>query len=243
MQIIPLIYLKGGKAVYPADSRPAWFQENLSQLCSYFVSQGASTLYVNDLNVPLVGKSENFLMLEAAAKQSGLELWVTGNFRSLAAIELYFEIGMKKVVLGGIAYQDPNLLKQATQRFPQKIAVLIEVKNKHVVIPGLVAPTKKTALDYAERFEEQGVSVLCYSDSDLNDTQNFCVKTKVPVVALCDIQNMQDLTKLFECESAGLAGVVIGKPFYENRLDVRSCVSFLNDLAAMSNQEITLKPE
>ncbi len=242
MQLIPLIYLKNGKAASPSETTPAWFSEEPSALARYFLQEGTEALYINDLNIPPTGKGENFAAIQSLAENKSLRLWVTGNFKSVVAIEMVLQTGVEKIILGSSAYQDSKLLKEAAQKFPQKIGVLIEVKNKRVVIPGLVTPSHKTANDYASRFEADGVSVLCYADESLEGIQSFCSHTKVPVVTLLDIQAMQDLRSLFEMESVGLSGVVVGKPLYENKIDFHSSISFLNDLAVASAQEPTTNP-
>lgn len=239
MQLIPFIYLKNGKAASPAETNPTWFREDPLELAQYFSAQGGENCYINDLNVPATGKSENFPAIQLLTENLKLKLWVTGNFKSVASIESYLQMGIEKIILGATAYQDPRLLKEAAQKFPQKIGVLIEVKNKRVVIPGLVAPSHKTAQDYASHFEADGASVLCYADESPEGIKEFCGYAKVPVIALLDIQAMEDLRNLFEMESSGLSGVVIGKPLYENKIDLHSSITFLNDLAVAAAQETT----
>lgn len=251
MELLPLIYLKQGRAAPPVGARPAWFQEDPAALAKSLEAQGAAALYLNDLNVPVTGRSENFSAIQAIRKSTNLQLWVTGNFRSITAIDPYAEAGVDKIVLSGSAYQDPALLKQASQKFFKKMAVIIEVKNKRVVIPGLVAPSHRSAADYAQRFEEDGVAALCYLDSspqglmtddNLKAFKDFCVAAKAPVVVFSDIRKMQDLEKLFACEPSGLWGAVLGKPLYEGAFDLHSCIVFLNDLSVGTKQEKTITP-
>lgn len=240
MLLIPLIYLKNGKAQKPVGTNPAWFREELLELAKILAEQGAKALYINDLNIPATGKSENTAIIEALQKNLGLQLWVAGNFQSIAAIEGYAEVGVDKIVVGSLAYQHPDLLEKAAKHFEKKIVAPIEVRNKHVVIPGMVAPVHKTALDYADRFEEAGVAALCYLDSDLGNIKEFCNHVRIPVLSLNDPQTPNDLEKLFDCERSGLVGVVMGKVLYENRLDLHGSLAFLDDLASASAQEPTL---
>lgn len=240
MELIPLIYLKNGKAARLAEANPVWFQDDPLELAQYFAKQGVSSLYLNDLNVSATGKGENFAAILSIVEKLKLKLWVTGNFKSFSSVETYIQAGVEKIVLGASAYQDPKLLKAAAQKFPQKISVLIEVKNKKVVVPGLVAPSHKLAQDYAARFEADGTSALCYADESLDGIKEFCRQSKAPVLALTDIQVMQDLRKLFEAESTGLMGVVIGKPLYEDKIDLHSSIAFLNDLAVVDIKEATI---
>lgn len=252
MELFPLIYLKNGKAHLPVGTKASWFREEASDLALNLESQGAPGLYLSDLNVPLAGKGENSAAILSIQKKTKLKLWVSGQFRSTAAMEAYMDMGVEKLVLGGEAYQNPQLVKEAAQKFGPKIAVLIEVKNNRVVVPGLVTPSHKTALDYAKRFEDDGASALCFSDSNaqgilaeenIKGIRDFCAQVQVPVLALSDIQKMQDLEKLFESDKAGLKGVVLGKSLYSGAVDLRSSLAFLNDLAITFAQEETEVPD
>lgn len=248
MELFPLIYLKNGKAHLPVGTKAAWFSEDASELVLNLEKQGALSLYVSDLNVPLAGKGENCTAIQAIQKKTKLKLWVSGQFRSTAAMETYMDMGVEQLVLGGAAYQDTHLVKEAVQKFGPKIAVLIEVKNNRVVVPGLVTPSHKTALDYAKRFEDDGANALCFCDSNaqgilgeenIQAIREFCAQVQVPVLCLSDIQKMQDLEKLFESDKAGLKGVVLGKSLYSGAVDLHSSIAFLNDLAITFAQEET----
>lgn len=243
MLLFPLIYLKNGKAQKPVGTNPTWFQESGLALAKTLIGQGAQALYCNDLNVPQTGRSENLGILQEIIQQLKSQVWVAGNFRSLSVMESYASIGVDKINVGPLAYQNPNLFQEVCQQFPQKIMAPIEVRNKHVVIPGMVSPAHKTALDYAKRFEEAGCAALAYSDSNLESIPEFCNQVKIPVLSLNDIVSTHDLEKMFACERSGLIGVVIGKPLYENRLDLHSSIAFLNDLAVATSQEPTLTEE
>lgn len=250
MQLIPLIYLKNGKATQPVGTRPEWFSEEAVSLVQALVSQGAQALYINDLNIPTAGKSPNFSSIAAIRKNfTDLNIIVTGNFRTLQSIDDYAELGVQKVVLTGAAYQVPDFAADAVKKFYKLISVRIEVKNGRVVIPGLIGPTRKSALDYGKQFEENGVTSLCLADTNLDGVmdashfqsiQAFCTQMSVPVLSLGDIQKMQDLEPLFAAESSGLYGTVVGKSLYSNAIDLHSCKAYLDDLAASVNIEETV---
>ncbi len=249
MLLLPLIYLKNNKAQKPVGTNPVWFRENPLELAKILVEQGAKVLYIQDLNVPTTGKSENLGAIENILKNLTVNVWVSGHFRSLSVIDDYAQAGVDKIVIGSAAYENPNFVAEAAKKWKQKIAAQIEVRNKRVVIPGMVAPAHKTALDYAKRFEENGVATLCYSDSDgqgqlteenFKGIHDLCDHIQIPVLSLNDPQSSSDLERFFDLESAGLLGVVLGKSLYENRLDLHGSISFLDDLAVAKAQEPTL---
>lgn len=245
MLLLPHIYLKNGKAVRPPGSNPAWFQEEGAALAKVLAGQGAGALYLNDLNVPPTGHGENFGVIREIKQTFHAALWLTGNFTTLTAIETYAELGIDKINVGPLAYQNPAVFAEACQKWPQKIAAPIEVRHNRVVIPGMAAPAHKKPSDYAKRFEETGAAAICFNEGDhqLSNIQSFCTQVQVPVLSLNDAATTEELEKFFEMEAAGLIGVVMGKSLYEGRLDLHSSIAFLNDLAAATTREPTLLEE
>lgn len=241
MLLLPLIYLKGGKAVLPPLTNPSWFHEDGVALAKTLIQQGAAALYINDLNIPQTGHGENFSIIREIKKTLGVQLWVTGPFATITAIEALAELGVDKINVGALAYQKPDVFHEACRRWPPKIAAPIEVRHNHVVIPGMVAPAHKKPADYAKRFEEAGAAALCLQENDQNfqNIKTFCTEVRVPVLSLNEAATRGDLEKFFEMEQAGLVGVVLGKALYETRLDLHSSIALMNDLAVATTQEPT----
>ncbi|MBI4224253.1 MAG: tRNA-dihydrouridine synthase [Deltaproteobacteria bacterium] len=239
---MPLIYLKDSKALRPPGTNPAWFHEDGVALAKTLATQGALALYINDLNIPQTGHSDNFPVIREIKQTLNAQLWVTGNFQTLTALEAFAELGVDKINVGALAYQNPQVFQEACQQWPQKIAAPVEVRHGRVVIPGMAAPAHKKPADYAKRFEEAGAAALCFTEGDHNfqNVKTFCTQVKVPVLALNEPATTGDLEKFFEMERAGLIGVVMGKSLYETRLDLHSSIAFLNDLAVATTQEPTL---
>lgn len=242
MLLLPLIYLKGGKAVHPPGPAPSWFHEDGVALARTLNGQGAAALYLNDLNVAQTGHSENFPVIREIKKTLNAQLWLTGNFQTLTAIEAFAELGIDKINAGALAYQNPQVFQEACQKWPQKIAAPVEVRHNRVVVPGMVSPAHKKPADYAKRFEEAGAAALCFFEGDQNfaNIKTFCTQVKVPVLSLNEPATTGDLEKLFEMERAGLIGTVMGNALYAGRLDLHSSIALLNDLAVAASQEPTL---
>ena len=241
MLVIPHLFLKNKKSAIPAEGRPVWFSEDPLVLSKTFADSGAEQLFITDSNIPGAAKSENVDIIEKIISSCNLPVLVSGNFRSIESAEPYFQIGVDKIILGAPAYQDPDFLKSACQKFKGKIAVHIQVRDKKVFIPGWIAPSHKTVLDYAERFEEQGISAFCYAEEKFETIQDFCLKTKRWVYALSDPQNLQGLEPYAKIPSSYFRGIVLGKPLYEDKIDLHGAIAFASDLAAGQATEDTFQ--
>ena len=242
MQIGPLLYLKNQKAQNAAASAPQpWFQEDPVRLAKNWQENGAEFIYIHDLNVPATGKSENVGAVHALQTATRLPVVLSGNFRSIDAIAPYIQTGVSYVVIGAPAYQTPDFFKTACKTFPGKIVVQIELKNGKVVIPGWIAPSHKTALDYAERFQEEGAAAITYSE--LSSLNSFCGKTTVPIWYGGDLNSIKEIEYIIGIQKNPPRFVVLGKSLYEGHTDLHAATAYLKDLEVKMSQEETLVPE
>lgn len=248
MKLIPHLYLKEGQTFCPVPSKPGWFKGDPAAMVAHFLSQRIEGLFISDLDVPNQGESPNFKAIQSLCDDTNLQLWVWGNFKTLESIERYDTAGVNKIVVGVAAYQHPNFFLEALQKFGKSISTKIDCKSGKVLIPGMVAPSHKAALDYAARFQEDGITALCYSDvssqeqltyEEYKRTKAFCNGVSVPVLCTSEVTRIEDLEGLFHAESSGLAGIVIGKAMYNEAIDLRSAQARLNDLAVTPSFEET----
>lgn len=249
MQLIPHLYLKNGKAISPVPEKPAWFREDPVALARYFLEQRTEGLFLSDLDVPNHGEGPNYPAIRAMCDDTNLKLWVFGNFKTLDSIEPYDTAGVNKIVIGAATYQHPNFFLEALRKFGKSITTKIECKNGRVTIPGMITPSHKAPLEYARRFQEDGVTALCFSDVGARDdlaaeeykrTKDFCNGARVPILCTSEVTRLGDLEGLFAAESSGLSGIVVGKAMYQGIIDLHSAQARLNDLAVNPSFESTL---
>ena len=107
----------------------------------------------------------------------------------------------------------------------------------------------KTAIDYGERFTEQGVKYIFYSDVDANGLMgpenyqrllSFCKKMDFSVVSSSEVQSASDVENLITLGAPKLVGVVLGRSFYEGKIDARSVVEMVSDLVLAKSNEPTI---
>ena len=237
------MYLKDGEVQHPAGVTPQpWFDRNPLALAKQWKSAGAEQIYIQDLNISTKGKNPNAGILRSIQKETGLSIFVTGDFRSVDVVAQYLQEGLAEaVVMGASAYQTQNLFKETCQRFPGKVAVMIEVKNGRVAIPGWVTPSHKTAFDYVERFQEEGAAAIVYSD--FATIADFCSKISLPVWANTEPQNLKEIETVAILIKNRPQKIVLGRVLYEGKLDLHATTVYLNDLDVGFSQEETIQPE
>lgn len=250
MLLVPQVYLKNGRAVRLENTRNRLFDEDISPFLKGLQSAGIEALYVHDLSINPTGHSPHLPLLKEIQAQ-GFHLFVGGNFRSLPSLMSCAEM-TEFIVLGSIAYQDPKLVQEACAHIPGKIAVHIDVRAGKVTIPGWTAAANRTAQEYGAAFKEHGAAAFFYSDlnaqgvcgpENLETTRRFVQAMRLPCYITSDPASAADLERIVGLRSPYVEGVVLGKSFYEDRIDVGAVVGLLADLSVMQSDEATIIDE
>ncbi|GEM_PF-1043371 len=235
MFIVPTIYLRGRRAVNPApDAQPALPSDPMA-LAHIMQAAGVELVHIVDLDAPTATGS---LVHESIIKQYTTHFQLrcqlaAGHLRSADIIQRYLQTGIARVILGSLAYQQPDFAREVAQRFPRQIGIEISVRHQKVFIKGWTVAANKTALEYLERFRDLGITLAVYSDVDehgalgatnFQNIRHFAEQAQMPVLHGCDLQSTAQLHELFYLEKFGVMGTILGKSWYEGRFDLGALV-------------------
>lgn len=230
MKIYPAIDLKEGKCVrlFKGDMAQATiYNESVLDQAQQFEKMGVKNLHVVDLDGAITGQAVNHEYIKQIIAGTDLELQIGGGIRDLKAIENWLEIGVKKVILGTVAANNPEIVKQACKEFPGHVIVGIDAKNGNVATQGWVEDSGVKAVDLAKKFEDCGVSKIIYTDiardgalSGVNEeeTANLAKNITIPVIASGGVSKIEDVAALTAYESDGVEGVIVGRAYYEGKI-------------------------
>lgn len=251
MILIPQFYLRGGKVVLPEGTTSPTFSDNPMKTALALKDAGAEAIHVVDLGIVPVGTSPHLAVIKQIHDTLGLAIYVGGGFKTTRAIEPYVDAGVELVALGSIAYQQPAFLEEAAKKFPARIATHIDVKAGRVTIPGYTVVANKTAFDYAERFVGQGVRYIFYAETGANDLmaeehfaklESFARKVTVRVLCTSGVASLADVERIAKISIGAprLDGLVLGRPLFEGRIDLRGAVAMVSDVMMSAGDESTL---
>ena len=236
MLIIPAIDIRGGKCVrlFQGDyEKETIYGEDPEAMARRWIEQGARHLHLVDLNGAREGTPRNQEIIHRIMKISAVPVQVGGGIRKFADIEDYMTAGAVRVILGTIAYRDPQFLQDACRRWPGKIAVDVAAKNGMAAISGWTQETGIGAVDLARRCEALGASWVIYTDIlrdgaqkgiNLANTRAVARALKIPVIASGGISSLADIASLLPLEADGVGGVIIGRALYAGSLDLREAI-------------------
>ncbi len=236
MKIYPAIDLKEGKCVrlFKGDMAQAKiYNESALDQAQKFEKMGVKNLHVVDLDGAIAGKPVNSEVVKQIIENTDLHVQLGGGIRDLQAIENWLNVGLNQVILGTIAVQNPEIVKEACAKFPGKIIVGIDAKGGNVATQGWVEDSGVRAVDLAKKFEDCGVSKIIYTDIardgaltgvNIEETVNLARAVSIPVVASGGVASVKDIDNLKKREGDGIEGVIIGKAYYEGRVKLEEII-------------------
>jgi phosphoribosylformimino-5-aminoimidazole carboxamide ribotide isomerase len=240
MKIFPAIDIKNGKCVRllkgDFDKSTIYEKTPLDQ-AKEFSNQGFRDLHIVDLDGALKGEPVNGKLIEEICKLTNLNVFglkmriqVGGGIRSIDHIKKLIDAGVDRVVLGTIAVEDIKFLEKACNKFKNKIAVGLDVRNGFIALKGWKEQTKILASDFLMKIKDIGVSRIIYTDIERDGTltrPNFeetikivkLLENKIPVVVSGGVGSINDIVAVKQ-NPEYFEGVIVGKAIYDGRLSV-----------------------
>ena len=232
MIIFPAIDIKGGKCVrlLKGDFNKVTQYEKLpAEQAEIFFNLGFKNIHIIDLDGALEGKLVNKNIIKNVLNKSNLKIQYGGGVRSLQDVDYLLNLGVDKVIVGTIAIENMEFLKDACKRYKDKIVVALDVRNGFIASSGWKKQTRILASEFVKKIEFFKISRIIYTDinkdgtktgPNIKDTSNFSKLTKIPVVVSGGISSINDIKSIKE-NFPNLYGVIVGKAIYDGTIDIR----------------------
>ncbi len=232
MLLIPAIDIQGGKCVRLRQGRmneSTVFEDDPVRAADRWVTAGAQRLHIVDLDGATTGEPVNAeLIRRIADKYPDVPIQVGGGVRDEDAVEGYLEAGVKYVILGTKAVNEPHFVSDLCTEFPGHIIVGLDAKDGRLAVDGWSKMSKHDVIDLALRFENDGVEAIIYTDIsrdgmltgvNVDATKRLAESVRIPVIAAGGVTNLDDLRRLCEIADSGILGAITGRAIYEGTLD------------------------
>ena len=196
-----------------------------------WVEQGAKTLHLVDLDGAFEGERANADAVERVLAAVDVDVQLGGGIRTAAdAIDL-LDRGVDRVILGTAAVENPDVVAEISEEYPDSVTVSLDAKDGEVVVSGWTEGTGLDPAAAAARYEESGAGAILFTDVDV-EGQLVGVQTDrvrevvdavgIPVVASGGVASLDDVRAL---RDAGAAAVVVGTALYEGRFTLEAAAS------------------
>lgn len=240
MILYPAIDLKDGQCVRlykGAMEQATVFSDDPAAQARAFVAAGCEWLHLVDLNGAFAGHPVNAEAVEAILAAVDVPAQLGGGIRDMDTIERWLDRGLARVILGTVAVEKPELVREAARAFPGKVAVGIDARGGRVATRGWAEETEVQATDLARSFEDAGVAAIIYTDIDRDGamqgpnvaaTAALALAVSIPVIASGGVSSLADLVAL-KGSGAPLNGAISGRALYDGAIDLGEALAVLKD--------------
>ena len=237
MILYPAIDLKDGQAVrlvHGDMDQSTVFNDDPAAQARGFVDAGCEWLHLVDLNGAFAGEPVNAAPVEAILKACPVPAQLGGGIRDMKTIERWIDRGLARVILGTVAVENPDLVREAAREFPGKVAVGLDARNGFVATKGWATKTEIQVTDLAKSFEDAGISAIIYTDilrdgamkgPNITATEALARAVNIPVIASGGVSSMDDLSAL---KATGvISGAISGRALYDGAIDLGAALKAL----------------
>lgn len=233
MTIFPAIDLFDGKAVrlFKGDyNQMTVYNENPLEVARDFKACGATHIHTVDLEGAKDGTTPNLDTVCKIKRETGLFIEIGGGIRSMEIIDRYINAGIDRVILGTAAVSNPEFVKRAVEKYGEKIAVGIDIKDGFVAIKGWMETSAIDAFDFCEQMQNIGVkTVICTDiskDGAMQGTNHELYRTlsekfSINIIASGGVSSIDDVKRL---AGQKLYGAIIGKAYYTGAIDLKETI-------------------
>ena len=234
MKIFPAIDIKDKKCVRLVkgdfDNKTEYEMSPVEQAGKY-KDHGFKNLHIVDLDGALTGETVNLNIIQDIVGKFDLNVEVGGGIRNLDSIQKYINAGVEKVILGSAAIKDKNFLKEACEKFPNKIALGLDAKDGYLSVSGWKEKFNQLTLDYLKEVNDYGFSRLIYTDINrdgMKQSPNFDETSKVaeisnyPVIISGGVSSIDDIKKAKSLKN--VEGIIVGKAIYDGDIKLEELV-------------------
>ena len=234
MKVFPAIDIKDKKCVRLVkgdfDNRTE-YQISPFEQASKYKDHGFKNLHIVDLDGALTGETVNLDIIQEIVKKFSLKVEIGGGIRTSESIQKYIDAGVEKVILGSAAIKDKYFLKEACERFPNKIALGLDANNGCLSISGWKEKSDKLTIDYLKEVNNFGVSRLIFTDINrdgMKQSPNFAETIKVAEISNCPVIISGGISSIDDVKKAknlkNVEGVIVGKAIYDGDIQLEELV-------------------
>ena len=236
--IYPAVDLKDGncvRLVHGQENKITIYEDNPIKQVKFFLNNGFEWVHIVDLNAAF-GKYDNKQVILQILKtiKNKIKIQLGGGIRSIEDIKFWIEAGVSRIVLGTLAFKNPDLINNLSDFFSKKLALGLDIKNKKIAVNGWKKLLEVDPIKYVNQIDQKYFDKVIYTDIsrdgtlegvNILQTKKFASSIEIPIIASGGISNINNVKALHDLSHIGISGVIIGKAIYEKKLDLKNLIN------------------
>mgnify|MGYP001492036432 FL=1 len=240
MKIFPAIDIKDKKCVRlikgDFENKTEYETSPIDQAKKY-QDHGFKDLHIVDLDGALTGRTVNLDIIQEVVSKHDLKIEIGGGVRTLDSIKKYVDVGVDKVILGSAAIKNKDFLREASEKFKNKIALGLDAKDGNLSVSGWKENLNIKTIDFLKEVNSFGVSRIIYTDinkdgmktsPNFDDTIKIAELSNCPVVISGGVSSINDIKKAKDLNNKKIEGIIIGKAIYDGDIKLDELAKEIN---------------
>ena len=204
--------------------------EDAVETAQSFLAAGAELIHMVDLDGAKDGTHPNYPVVRRVIEETGASVELGGGIRCMDDVARVLDLGVKRVIIGSAAVKNPQFVKEACEKYGDKIAVGIDALGGTVRTEGWIKDSGTDYIAFAKLMESYGVKTIIFTDiakdgmlSGPNFAQLQALRDAVScgIVASGGVSTLEDIAKL---RDMGIEEAIAGKAVYTGQLDVKKAI-------------------
>ena len=240
MKIFPAIDIKDKKCVRlikgDFEKKTEYATSPIEQAAKY-KDHGFKNLHIVDLDGALTGKTVNLDIIQEIVNKYDFQIEIGGGLRNIQSIKQYIDAGAEKVILGSGAIKNKDFLKEACEKFKNKIALGLDAKDGNLSVSGWKENLNIKTFDFLKEVKDFGVSRIIFTDINrdgMKTSPNFEETIKIaefancPVVISGGVSSIDDIKKAKNLNNKKIEGIIVGKAIYDGDIKLKDLAKEIN---------------
>lgn len=233
MIIYPAIDLFDGKAVrlFKGDyAQMTVYSDNPVSVAEDFKAQGAERVHLVDLEGAKSGTTPNLKTVLEIKEKTDLFCEIGGGIRSMEVVSRYIDAGIDRVILGTAAVTEPGFAAHAAEKYGEKIAVGVDIRDGFVAVRGWTEKTSLNAFDFCKKMQGLGIKTLICTDISRDGAmkganhelyKKLSEELSMDIIASGGVSGMDDVKAL---RALNIHGAIIGKAYYTKAISLKEAI-------------------
>jgi len=237
MLILPAIDIRDGNCVMLTQGRldaETVYSSDPVYLAKIWQAKGAKRLHIVDLDGAFQGAPKNFEVVKKIRENVSVPIQFGGGVRSMKTIDMLIAAGIDYVIMGTVAVYNPELLREAVDKYGNKIVVALDVRDNMVAIAAWKETTTVDVFELASRLKKMGVEEIIHTDikkdgmmqgANIAALKEVAERSAMKVIASGGVSTLADVEQLKGLESTGIYGAIIGKALYNDSIKIEDAIN------------------
>ena len=240
-RIIPCLDVRNGRVVKGKQFSSIQDVDSPTKLGKYYSDHGADELVFYDITASNEERDISLRFVSDVAKELRIPFCVGGGVRTIADFTMLLRNGADKVSINSSAVLNPDLIKEASERFGTQCVVLsIDAKKNDagvykVYINGGRKETDLEVVEWAKRGVELGAGEIVInsinedgmkSGYDIELLQKITSTVNIPVIASGGAGKLEDFYEAID--EANVDGVLAASVFHFGEIQISDLKDFLS---------------